>query len=145
MRLVDVQEAIEIYEARAVLEGLAARYAATRANEADVEDLRRILAQARRLLDRADLLGGSDENAVLHRRLSEIAGHGTASRLIALLSSQVIPFRHRRILLPGRSERSYAEHAAIVEAVANRQAWAAEAAMRTHLSHVADAMRGEGG
>jgi len=141
VRLVDEPEAVEILEARAVLEGLAARHAATRATERDIADLRRILASMRGLLDRGDLLGASDENAVLHRRLLEIAGHATASRLIATLRSQLVRFQYRTILLPGRSERSFAEHEAIVEGVASGDPAAAEAAMRTHLSHVAEALR----
>jgi DNA-binding GntR family transcriptional regulator len=145
VRLVDDDEAVGIFEARAVLEGLAARYAATRASEADVKDLRRILAETRRLLDRADLIGAAGENAALHRRLVEIAAHGPASRLIDSLSSRVVRFRLRAILLPGRSERSYAEHARIVEAVASGEAWRAEAAVRTHLTNVADALRAHGG
>ena len=95
----------------------------------------------RRLLDAGDLLGASDENAALHRRLLEIAGHDTATRLISTLKSQLVRFQYRTILLPGRSERSLAEHAAIVEAIADRDAGPRRAAMRTHLSHVADALR----
>lgn len=143
VRLVDVHEAVEILEARAVLEGLAARYAGLRASEADVADLRRILGKMRDLLDRGDLLGASDENAVLHRRLLEIGEHGTAARLISTLKSQLVRFQYRTILLPGRSERSFAEHSAIVDAVASADHRRAEAAMRTHLSHVAEALRGE--
>jgi DNA-binding FadR family transcriptional regulator len=44
-------------------------------------------------------------------------------------------------MLPGRSERSFGEHTAIVEAVAAGDPDAAEAAMRAHLSHVAEALR----
>ncbi len=141
VRLVDEREAVEILEARAVLEGLAARQAADKASARDIAALRRILGRMRRLLDVGDLLGASDENAALHRRLLEIAGHATATRLISTLKSQLVRFQYRTILLPGRSERSLAEHAAIVEAVAARDPDAAEAAMRTHLSHVADALR----
>jgi DNA-binding GntR family transcriptional regulator len=140
VRLVAEREAVEILEARAVLEGLAARHAARRATDADIEDLRRILARMREMLDRGDLIGASDENAALHERLLELAGHATAARLIGTLKSQLVRFQYRTILLPGRSERSYAEHEAIVEAVADRDAWGAEAAMRTHLSHVAEAL-----
>ncbi len=143
VRLVEKREAVEILEARAVLEGLAVRYAATRVTEADVEDLQRILAEMRRLLDRGDLLGASDENAVLHLRLLEVSKHDTASRLIFTLKSQLVRFQYRTILLPGRSEGSFAEHEAIVQAVANADPEAAEAAMRTHLLHVAEALRGE--
>lgn len=141
VRFVDVPEAVEILEARAVLEGLAVRYAATRAKPADIADLHRILAEMRRRLDDGDLLGVSDENAVLHRRLMAIAGHATAGRLILGLKSQLVRFQYRTILLPGRSEESFAEHTAIVEAVASDAPEAAEAAMRTHLSHVAEALR----
>ena len=46
-------------------------------------------------------------------------------------------------MLPGRSERSFGEHSAIVEAIAAGDPDEAERAMRRHLSHVAEALRGE--
>jgi DNA-binding GntR family transcriptional regulator len=142
VRLVDEREAVEILETRAVLEGLAARHAARRATQQDVEDLNRILARMRELLDQGDLIGASDENARLHRRALALADHATAARLIDTLNSQLVRFQYRTILLPGRGERSYAEHEAIVAAIARGDAEAAEAAMRAHLSHVAEALRG---
>jgi DNA-binding GntR family transcriptional regulator len=144
VRRVALLEAVEILEARAVLEGLAVRRAAAYAGEADVAGLRAILADMRRLLDGGDLLKASDNNAILHRRLLEIGGHATANRLIAALRSQLVRFQYRTILLPRRSERSLAEHTAIVDAVAAGDGAAAEAAMRTHLSRVADALRSQG-
>ena len=50
-------------------------------------------------------------------------------------------FQYRTVLLPGRPERSFAEHTRIVEAIAARDPDAAELAMRSHLSHVAEALR----
>ncbi|MGZ4176967.1 MAG: GntR family transcriptional regulator [Solirubrobacteraceae bacterium] len=141
VRLVSQGEAVEILEARAVLEGLAARLAAQRATAHDVEDLKTILAEMQRLREADDLLAVSDENAKLHRRLADISGHETAARLIGTLNSQMVRFQYRTILLPGRSERSFAEHAEIVAAVATRDGERAEAAMRTHLSSVANALR----
>jgi DNA-binding GntR family transcriptional regulator len=141
VRLVEQREAVEILETRAVLEGLTARHAAQHATEDDVDGLRVILAEMRRLLDADDLLAASDRNVVLHRRVAEIAGHATAARLIATLKSQLVRFQYRTILLPGRSERSFKEHKAIVDAVARHDPDAAESAMRTHLEHVADALR----
>jgi DNA-binding GntR family transcriptional regulator len=141
VRLVSVAEALEIIQARAALEGLAVSRAAHNATDADVEDLRAILAEMRGLLDAGDLLKASDTNAILHRRLREIGGHATANRLIDGLRSQLVRFTYRTILVPGRSERSFAEHTAIVDAVAAHDGAAAERAMRRHLSHVADALR----
>ncbi len=144
VRLVALPEAVEILEARAVLEGLAVRRAAANATETDVDDLRAILAEMRRLLDGGDLLNASDTNAILHKRLVQMGGHATANRLISGLRSQLVRFEYRTILVPGRSERSLAEHTAIVDAVAGGDPEAAETAMRTHLSHVADALRAQG-
>ena len=143
VRLVEQSEAVEILEARAVLEGLASRHAAQRATPQDIEDLKAILAEMQRLRSAGDLLRVSDENAKLHRRLIDISGHETASRLIGTLNSQMVRFQYRTILLPGRSERSAAEHAAIIDAVAAGDGDGAETAMRTHLSQVADALRRE--
>lgn len=143
VRLVALPEAVEILEARAVLEGLAVRRAATNAGADEIAGLRAILAEMRRLRGAGDLLRASDTNAILHQRLLEIGRHATANRLIAALRSQLVRFEYRTILLPGRSERSLAEHTAIVDAVGAGDADAAETAMRTHLSQVADALRGQ--
>lgn len=143
VRLVTAQEAVEILETRAVLEGVAARQAALNAAPNDIADLERILDGMRRRLDAGDLLGTSDENAVLHGRIVEISRHGTVARLIATLKSQLVRFQYRTILLPGRSEHSFGEHLAIVRAIGAGDSRAAEDAMRTHLSHVAEALRGE--
>jgi DNA-binding GntR family transcriptional regulator len=141
VRLVSQDEAVEILDARAVLEGLAARLAAQRAAAEEVEDLKTILADMQRLREADDLLAVSDENAKLHRRLLDISGHETAARLIGTLNSQMVRFQYRTILLPGRSERSFAEHAEIIAAVAAGDGDRAEAAMRIHLSSVANALR----
>ncbi len=141
VRRVALAEAVEILQARAALEGLAVRQAAARATPEDVDDLRAILAEMRRLLDAGDLLAASDANALLHDRLRRIGGHATANRLISELRSQLVRFEYRTILVPGRSQRSLAEHTAIVDAVAAGDPDAAEAAMRVHLSHVGDALR----
>ncbi|MCW2983289.1 MAG: transcriptional regulator, GntR family [Conexibacter sp.] len=141
VRLVDEHEAAEILEARMVLEGLAARHAATRATPGDVAALRAILADMGERLDAGDLLGASDRNAVLHARLMAIADHATVARLVAGLRGQLVRFQYRTILVPGRSDRSLAEHTAIVDAVAAGDADAAEAAMRAHLGQVAHALR----
>jgi DNA-binding GntR family transcriptional regulator len=143
VRLISAREAVEILETRAVLEGLAARQAAMRASAEDLEGLKGILGEMRRRLNAGDLLSASDQNAVLHNRILEISGHATAARLIATLKSQLVRFQYRTILLPGRSEHSFGEHSAIVDAIAAGDPDAAERAMRRHLSHVAEALRGE--
>jgi DNA-binding GntR family transcriptional regulator len=141
VRMVGVGEAVEILEARRVLEGLAAAHAATHATKGDVTELRRILREMRARLDAGDLLAASDQNGELHRRILAASGHRTTIRLIEGLNSQIVRFQFRTILVPGRAERSFAEHSAIVDAIAGHDPEAAEAAMRAHLAGVADALR----
>jgi DNA-binding FadR family transcriptional regulator len=57
------------------------------------------------------------------------------------LSSQIVRFQYRTVLLPGRPDHSFAEHTALVDAIAARDPDAAEAAMQRHLLRVADALR----
>ena len=140
VRYVDETEAVEIVLARAALEALAVRQAAEHATPDDVAELRAILGEMRARLDEGDLLGASEENAVLHAKLLELSGNRTVIRLVGGLKSQLVRFQYRTILVPGRSARSFEEHTAIVDAVAAGDADAAEAAMRRHLSHVADAL-----
>ena len=97
----------------------------------------------RDLRDRGDLLAVSDANARLHGRILELSRHETAKRLSQTLSSQLVRFQYRTVLLPGRPERSYGEHVELVEAIAAHDPDAAEQAMRLHLSHVAEALRSQ--
>lgn len=141
VRRVGEQEAIEILQARAALEALAAREAAARADAHDIAELRAILDTMRERLDQGDLLGASERNSVLHARILELSGHGTAARLVSSLRSHLVRYQYRTILLPGRAELSYREHGAIVEAIAAGDRAGAAEAMRAHLEHVADALR----
>jgi DNA-binding GntR family transcriptional regulator len=141
VRLVSDREAVEILQARAVLEGLAVRVTAERLDEAGAERLRNHLALHRKLLDSGDLLGASDANAELHAALLELSGHSTAQGLIRGLNAQMVRYQYRTILIPGRPAASQAEHAAIVDAVVARQPEQAENAMRRHLFNVAEALQ----
>ena len=141
VRQVSDDEAVEILQARAVLEGLAVRQTAERIDKAGSERLQDFLSRQRGLLGQGDLLGASDTNADLHAALLELSGHGTAQRLIRALNSQTVRYQYRTILIPGRSAASVAEHAAIVEAVTAGNPDEAEAAMRRHLFNVAESVK----
>jgi DNA-binding GntR family transcriptional regulator len=141
VRKVSDDEAVEILQVRAVLEGLAVRLTAERIDDAGVARLRALLERHRELLEGGDLLGASDANADLHAALLELSGHGTARRLIRALNSQTVRYQYRTILIPGRPAASVAEHTAIVEAVVAGRADDAEAAMRSHLFNVASAVQ----
>ncbi len=109
------EEAVETLEARAVLDGLAARYAVRNVTDADIADLRVIVGEMEARLAEGDLLGISEGNARLHSRLLQIANNKTVARLIERLQAQHIRSQFRLILVPGRppavaSARSRSDH-----------------------------------
>jgi DNA-binding GntR family transcriptional regulator len=130
-------EAIEILEARAALESLAAGYAALRRTDAEADELQALTEYMQRLHAEGALLAMSECNAALHRRILEISGHRVAHDICARLHSQVVRFQFRTVLAPGRATQSLAEHRRIVAAIASGDRDAAELAMRAHLTQVA--------
>ena len=140
VRLVSEQEAVEILQARAAVEGLAASQAALKITPAGADELRAVLERQHAALDAQDLMGASDVNAQLHAKIVELSGHVTAQRLIRALNSQMVRFQFRTILIPGRPSQSLEEHSAIVEAVATGHAEKADRAMHRHLNNVAKAL-----
>jgi DNA-binding GntR family transcriptional regulator len=140
VRRISLEEAVEILEARAALESLAAGYAALRRTDAEVQELRGLQAEMQELHAAGELLAMSDRNAILHRRILEISRHEVAREICARLRSQVVRFQFRTVLAPGRAPRSIEEHGAIVAAIAEGGREAAEQAMHVHLSHVAETL-----
>lgn len=137
VRVVGIEEAVEIVECRMALEGLCAAKAAERAGRAELAELRALVARMRAATEAGDALGASDLGHQLHRRIQEISGQVTALRTIERLRGQLVRHQFRLALRPGRARQSLAEHAALVEAVASGDPAAAEAAMREHLRQVA--------
>lgn len=141
VRSIPLDEAIEILEARAVLEGLAARHAARNAGPADVAALRATLDRMHADFRAGDLLGVSTGSTEMHRQLVEIARHQTAARLIDGLKAQNVRYQFRTILVPGRAGESVEEHEAIVDAVAAGDPDLAEERARRHVEQIAVALR----
>ena len=137
VRLIGEVEAIEITEARSVVEALASRYAALRATDEELSELAAHLRLLERLYADEDLLTYSDENSRLHALILGASHHTTAQRLAASLQGQTVRFQYRTILLPGRAQQSLREHQAIVDSIVRHNFEAAEDAMRTHLWNLA--------
>ena len=144
VRRFTVDEAVEILEARAALESLAAGYAALRRTDPEASELDAIVDDMERLFEAGELLAISDRNGALHRRILELSGHRVAGDICARLHSQLVRFQFRTVLAPGRPQRSLAEHRKIVAAIAARDRAGAERAMRAHLANVAATLRDDG-
>ncbi len=133
----NARRAGELFEVRAPLEGLVARLAAQRRTPADLVHLRDVLgagtaAAAEGRLDELPAL-----NTEFHMSLAAAAGNELLAGTLARLSDIIRWVYAARISM--RSTRSWDEHAAIVAAVADRDAERAERRGAEHISAAAAA------
>ena len=138
---ISVDEAIEITEARAALEGFIAGRAAAKADESDVGRLQALVEEMRMAVAQDDAASYSDVNRRLHAVIREIAGHGIAGQLVQNLRNRGVQGQFHLSRLPGRQAASLTQHEAIVNAIAAGDEEAAVQAMTTHLTSVVDVLR----
>jgi DNA-binding GntR family transcriptional regulator len=136
VRRITVDEAIQITEARAALESIAAAHAAQRAAAADRRELRAVLAEMRRAVKSGDGRAYSQCNAQLHATVLRLSGHEVAAELVQRLRNRAAPHQFALAAMPDRPAASLAQHAAIVDAIVRGDADGAADAMRTHLVSV---------
>jgi DNA-binding GntR family transcriptional regulator len=141
VRVVTVQEAVEITECRMVLEGLCAAKAAEVATDAQLDELTGLGRAMSKAVAGGDPVTYSELNHDLHALIRDISGQHTAVGLLERLNAQLVRHRFQLALRPGRPQQSLSEHLAVIEAIRARDPQAAEAAVRAHLSSVIDALR----
>lgn len=144
VRAISVDEAVEIVEVRVGLESLCARKATERLTSSDAEELELLRERMLAAAGGGDLVLYSRLNQEMDRRIRELSGHDTATRLLERLRAQSARHQFRLSFLPGRAAVSAAEHAAILDAILARDPEAAEAATEAHLRGVIEVLRGHG-
>ena len=143
VRVVTVEEAVEITECRMVLEGLCAAKAATEATDAQLDELTDLGKAMSKAVADGDPVTYSELNHGLHALIRDASGQHTAVGLLERLNAQLVRHRFQLALRPGRPQQSLSEHLAVIEAIRARDPQAAETAVRAHLSSVIDALRAD--
>lgn len=123
-------EVEEIYEIRAALEGVAARHASQTLTADDLERLRKVLAAIRneKQIDTWVAL-----NAEFHNAINQASMRPRLLELIQRFREQSQPYIRLYVQRLHKSTQARKEHRAILEALADRDADRAEAAVRAHL------------
>ncbi|TMR14063.1 GntR family transcriptional regulator [Nonomuraea zeae] len=141
VRTVSLAEAVEITEVRMVVEGLCAAKAAERVTPAEADELREIGVRMSEAVASGDVLGYSELNQLLHRRIRELSGQAAAAGVLERLRAQSVRHQYRLAMQRGRPAVSLGEHLAIIDAVRAGDRAAAERAARRHLRSVIAALR----
>lgn len=141
VRAVSLAEAVEISEVRMVVEALCAAKAAERITAEEIRELKALGKNMRKAVAGGDVLGYSQLNQLLHRRVREISGQDTARQVLERLRAQSVRHQFKLAMHPGRPAVSLPEHLAIIDAICAQDAGAAEHAARAHLASVIEALR----
>ena len=129
-----LDEAVELYDLREVLDGLAARLAARRAGPASLARLERALERMARCVARDDANQWFPAHVDFHDEIFRASGH---RRLLSMTAVVKLSIRHFHPLLLRTEHRladAYREHRAIFEALAARDAAEAERLARAHIA-----------
>lgn len=141
VRAVSLEEAVEISEVRMMLESLCAAKAAERISAEEIAELRELGEAVRAAVAGGDVVGYSNLNQRLHRRVREISGQRTAAGLLERLRGQSVRHQFRLAMRPGRPQVSLPEHLAIIDAICAHRPDEAAEATRAHLASVIEALR----
>jgi GntR family transcriptional repressor for pyruvate dehydrogenase complex len=141
--LVDRREMVlKMLDVREVLQGLGARLCAGRLTEPQVRALQETLRAMRVACDKSDLDTATDADARFHFLVGEYCGNEFLGDLIHHVEQTYRSSSRAMMDFRGRTATSIEQHGAVVEAFVRRDAAAAEAAMRAHLSSVRQTLAG---
>ena len=142
VRLFSKEEMVYIFELREVLEGLAARRAATHITDSQVDDLNRFFNQFISAEKISDFKAYSQEDRRFHSFVMDI---GAKEFLKSILqTTNIISFSYQVISSEGlirHPKETIGEHKAVIEAISDRDPEASETLMRKHFIKSAAVLR----
>lgn len=128
----------ELFEIRRVLEGAAAEWAAQRATEEQIAEMRTVLATDReiRTAETPDLTLINELDGRLHALIAASTNNRTLMLLMSVLLDELALVRSNSLTLPGRITRSLHQHEALIKAIAAHNALNAQKSMVEHINDV---------
>ncbi|SIT66009.1 transcriptional regulator, GntR family [Ectothiorhodosinus mongolicus] len=137
-RIVSLSQAdlLELYTLREALEGMAARLAAECMSDAEISELRQLVAEHQERAEAHDGISYFQKEGDLdfHYRIIKASGN---ARLIKLLCNDLYHlmrmYRFQFGMVGERARLAFREHGHIIEAIADRDAEMAELIMRRHI------------
>jgi DNA-binding GntR family transcriptional regulator len=137
VRVTTPEEVLEIYDCRVVLEGMVAEWAARHRTDYDLALLESAHEGMGQQLTRtpAEM---SASNHVFHDRLWKASHNSTLYDLLGRLEVHIRRYPEPTVSQPGRWESAVAEHAAILDAVRDRDAERARTLSSSHMAAARD-------
>jgi DNA-binding GntR family transcriptional regulator len=131
---VSLEDFIAIIEMRVLNEGQAARWAAERAENAEIGRLEANLKAIWLAAKRANINDFIELDREFHRLIARATRNSMLSEFLATLHDKSLRFWFISLRAPDHNFRVCEQHAAILEGIRSRDPNAAEKAMRDHIS-----------
>lgn len=135
--VIDVDQAMQIYQIRALLEGNAARACATVASDEALQRLRALNRQTQQAFGKKDFDLVRQGTAAFYEALFTTCNMTVAWDIVQSLNARINRLRALTISAPGRDAEAAAEMEAILQALEKRDPDAAEQASRHHVMRAA--------
>ena len=129
-------EVLEFLELREELEGFIIRLAVPQFDNKSIEKLENLLKEMADYKENSNLMAYSTCNQKFHAIIYDICPNRTAVDVTIRLKNQMRKYNSKTILIPGRDERSFEEHQAILYAIQQKDAALAESCIRQHIRNV---------
>ncbi len=124
-----LERALELYQVREALEGLAARLAALNATEKIIEKMGETLESQMRVIEKGDLLGYSRTDFDFHSLIHKMCHNSALQEMLESLKAKMQPITMEvRPILP----KLYEDHVEIIEAIRSRDPEKSERILRRH-------------
>jgi|SRR5690554_2514159 len=124
---------LEMFNIRAALEGLAAKFAAEKATKKDITDMENILKKASKLIKANDYHKLVVINTLLHKSIRIAANNYYLQHLIDSIVSYDNIVRKAALNFREEQEVGWREHSLVVEAIKNQKPEEAEERIRNHI------------
>lgn len=137
---INTADLIDIYRIRKRLEGLASSLAAERITKEELDNLAETVELAEFYIKKNDTEHIKELDTVFHSIIYKASGSRFLSRTLSELHRKIKSYRKRSLSVPGRLERSEAEHREILEAIKAGDSEMADKLTSLHVQRALDNM-----
>jgi DNA-binding GntR family transcriptional regulator len=131
--LKDLKDTFQLLQ---ILEGAAARLAVEQIDQAKLAELEKEFIALQKEVNIIDYVDEQKIGLQLHDLILQSTGNGRMIKILQRFREQIKALSLNSIKRPGRAQEAVKEHLKVVAALKNRDGFAAENAMVSHLSNV---------
>lgn len=133
---ISIEDALEIYELREVLEGFAVRKASENIDKESLKLLKEILNKGENYIRDGNLKDYSNIDEQFHKILWNLSGNKRLFKILENIRSIIRLLMTSSVNIPGRASASLLEHRKILSAIEKNNPELAESYMKEHIKNV---------